>query len=526
MSKKKILIFGGGISGLTVAHECIQQGFEVHLYEKKRYCGGKAFGIKNDDGLHIEHSIRVYGSSYYHLFQTLREIPTANGKSVFDNLRDLPGIILTSWEDSSRNQLLPTTYATPKTRKLLILLRILRSWQINTREAIQFIRLSMDFAIRSDARKALLYSRKSFAEYVRLDSYSGAFQQFLTALLDITVAAKPYASADVILPLLNRMLFPSTVAGISSSMNVMNGPTNERFIDPWVTHLKSLGVQFHMTSSLDEVIIEAGRVTHVIVNKTESKQADAFVLALPYQHVSRLVPSLHLPRKSHREWSFSYQFYLRDVPPDLVTRQTFNLVLDSPWKLVYLIESEPLWKNVDFRPDVRGILSISLSNVDTPGLLTHKPLHACTDQEVQAELLHQIGFTHPDLIIDSRLDATVAYLPEAIYQQRQAEFIGWDSFPPNEHGYRWLTDSTLFIPEATDGSAISVETDLPNLFLAGEFIYTSYRIPTMEQANESGKLCTDSICRYFGRSYDKAGKKRPEPPFRSIRRIDQWLHRR
>ncbi|QDK77934.1 FAD-dependent oxidoreductase [Spirosoma sp. KCTC 42546] len=525
MARKKVLIVGGGISGLTVAHECIQQGFEVHVYERKSHCGGKAFGLKNEDGLHIEHSIRTYGAGYHHLFHTLKAIPAGDGKTVFDNLTALPGVLMTSRQDPSRNRLLPTTYATPKFRKLLVLLRILRSWQLNANEAIQFIRLSMDYALKSEERRATVYAGKSFADYVGLSTYSQPFQQFLTAFLDIIVAAKPYAAAEVILSLMNKIMFPNKVAGLLSTMNVMNGPTNDRFIDPWVTHLTMLGVQFHLNSSLDDVVVEAGQVSQVMINKTEVNKADAFVLAIPYQHLRRLVPDLQLSQKRHREWSFSYQFYLRAIPTDLRINQTFTLVLDSPWKLVYLIEAEPLWTNVDFRPDVRAILSVTLSNVNTPGLLTPKPLHQCTDEEVQAELLHQIGFAYPDLIVEARLDKTVAYIPETDYQQRKAEFMGWDSFPPNALGYRWLTESTLFIPEATNESPISVETHLPNLFLAGEFIYTSYRTPTMEQANESGKMCAASLCQYFGLIYAKADQKRPEPPFKRIRQIDRWLHR-
>ena len=524
--KKKVLIFGGGISGLTVAHECIRQGFEVHVYEKKNHFGGKAFGLKNEEGLHIEHSIRTYGAGYHHLFQTLNEIPVGNGKSVFNNLTALPGVLMTSQQDPSRNRLLPTTYATPKIRKLLVLLRILRNWQLNAGEAVQFIRLSMDYAIKCDARKTAVYRGKSFAEYVGLATYSQPFRQFLTAFLDIIVAAKPYASAEVILSLMNRIMFPNKVAGLLSTMNVMNGPTNERFIDPWVTYLQELGVHVHLNSSLDEVVIETGQIAHVTVNKTEQQTADAYVLAIPYQHLNRLVPSLGLPQKNHREWSFSYQFYLREIPSELLKNQTFTLVLDSPWKLIYLVESNPLWKDVALRPDAQGILSITLSNVNTPGLLTNKPLHQCTDDDVKAELLHQIGFKYPELIIEARLDATVAYIPEEQYQQYKEAFTGWDSFPPNAQGYRWLTESTLFIPEATDNSAISVKTCLPNLFLAGEFIYTSYRTPTMEQANESGKQCAASICQYFNRLYDRVDLKRPEPPFRSIRLIDKLLYRK
>lgn len=523
--EKKILIFGGGISGLTVAHECIHRGFEVHVYEKKSHFGGKAFGLKQEEGLHIEHSIRTYGANYHHLFQTLRSIPYGPGNSVFDNLTALPGVRMTSQQNPSRNLLLPTAFAVPKIRKLLVLLALLRRWQISLGESLQFIRLAMDYATKCEARKALVYAGKSFGDYVGLGTYSPQFQQFLTAFLDIIVAAKPYASAEVILSLLNKILFPNTSAGVSSTMNVMNGPTNERFIDPWVAYLQTLGVQFHLNSPLDEVIVENGRVAEVVIHQTEHLTAHAYVLAVPYQHVTRLVPSLRLPSKNHREWSFSYQFYLREVPAELLHHQTFTLVLDSPWKLICLIEAEPLWKRVDFRSDVKGILSVTLSNVHTPGRLTGKPLYQCTDEEVQAELLHQIGFAHADLIIDVRRDTTVAYIAEEAYQQRKEEFVGWAGFPPNAHGYRWLTESTLFVPEATDESTISTDTCLSNLFLAGEFVYTSYRTPTMEQANESGKLCTARLCQYFNVPYDRSQLNRPEPPFRSLRRLDSWFFR-
>jgi uncharacterized protein with NAD-binding domain and iron-sulfur cluster len=37
-----VIIFGGGISGLTTAHELIDKGYSVNLYEKDDYMGGMA----------------------------------------------------------------------------------------------------------------------------------------------------------------------------------------------------------------------------------------------------------------------------------------------------------------------------------------------------------------------------------------------------------------------------------------------------------------------------------------------------
>ncbi len=40
--KKRVAVFGAGVTGLTVAHELVERGFEVHVYEKDRVIGGMA----------------------------------------------------------------------------------------------------------------------------------------------------------------------------------------------------------------------------------------------------------------------------------------------------------------------------------------------------------------------------------------------------------------------------------------------------------------------------------------------------
>ncbi len=49
-SRPKVAIFGAGISGLTVAHNCIKRGFEVSVYDKELYTGGKCIGTVDEGG--------------------------------------------------------------------------------------------------------------------------------------------------------------------------------------------------------------------------------------------------------------------------------------------------------------------------------------------------------------------------------------------------------------------------------------------------------------------------------------------
>ena len=50
MSKKKVIILGGGVAGMSAAHELIERGFEVQVFEKKvQLPGGKARSVNVPD---------------------------------------------------------------------------------------------------------------------------------------------------------------------------------------------------------------------------------------------------------------------------------------------------------------------------------------------------------------------------------------------------------------------------------------------------------------------------------------------
>ena len=42
-----VYILGGGVAGLTAAHELAERGFDVVLFERHDICGGKARSMKN-----------------------------------------------------------------------------------------------------------------------------------------------------------------------------------------------------------------------------------------------------------------------------------------------------------------------------------------------------------------------------------------------------------------------------------------------------------------------------------------------
>src|SRR5688572_4996021 len=92
----RVIVLGGGVSGMSAAHELAERGFEVSVYELRATPGGKARSIeKRGTGsggrrdLPGEHGFRFFPGFYRHLPDTMRRIPYGDaGQSVYDNLVD------------------------------------------------------------------------------------------------------------------------------------------------------------------------------------------------------------------------------------------------------------------------------------------------------------------------------------------------------------------------------------------------------------------------------------------------------
>jgi len=63
-----VIIFGAGIAGLTVAHELLERGYNVTIYEKSDAVGGFAQSRRDKNYMPTEYSWRAYAPFYANLF--------------------------------------------------------------------------------------------------------------------------------------------------------------------------------------------------------------------------------------------------------------------------------------------------------------------------------------------------------------------------------------------------------------------------------------------------------------------------
>lgn len=90
----KIVILGGGVAGMSAAHELAERGFEVEVFEQNTVAGGKARSVEvpgtaqgGRPGYPGEHGFRFFPRFYKHVTDTMKRIPFGDGDAnVYGNL--------------------------------------------------------------------------------------------------------------------------------------------------------------------------------------------------------------------------------------------------------------------------------------------------------------------------------------------------------------------------------------------------------------------------------------------------------
>ena len=272
---------------------------------------------------------------------------------------------------------------------------------------------------------------------------------------------------------------------------VLNGPTSSQWIDPWVQHLRSLGVNFQVGKALSRLQPNGRHIASATVvgsnGVPESVVADWYVSAVPCEKLAAVLtadvialdPKLANVARLRTEWMNGLMFYLRERVD--VTKGHVNYV-DSGWGITSISE-EQFWKrSLTTYGDgtVRDCLSAIISDWSTPGNFNGKSARDCVPEEIAREAWAQIKAHLNDtgrVVDDAMLHSW--FLDPAIMNS------GTPAVANDEPLFIQDPGSWLRRPESV--------TQVDNLFLAGEWVKTDQNVTTMEGANEGGRQAANGV---------------------------------
>jgi uncharacterized protein with NAD-binding domain and iron-sulfur cluster len=531
-----VAVLGGGVGGLSAAHELAERGFDVTVYEAREEFGGKARSMpvpgSGTDGradLPAEHGFRFFPGFYRHLPDTMARIPHG-GRRAADHLVPATRILLA--QAGGRAELIAAARAPASLDDLAVLVRFAREFGtgvgIPPPELALFVERLLTLLTSCDERRLEQWELASWWDYMGAGGRTPAFQKFLADGLTRTlVAARAREiSARTGGLILAQILFDLTRAG-GRADRVLDAPTSEAWIDPWLEHLRARGVALRGGCEVAGIECDGRRIRRVTVQTAggvEPVVADLYVAALPVERLVLLLsPTLRAaePRLAalHRlvvRWMNGVMFYLdRDVP----LQHGHAIFIDSEWALTAISQAQ-FWPDIDLeqRGDgrVEGILSVDVSEWERPGRRTGKVAMACTPDEIRAEVWGQLT----DHIDDGSLQAS--------------NVVAWFLDPaiqfPNPTGATNL-EPLLINTAGSWADRPDAVTRIPNLFLAADFVRTHTDLATMEGANEAARRAVNGILVATGSRAPRCKLwELHEPPllapFRALDRVRWKLGRR
>ncbi|WP_342799971.1 FAD-dependent oxidoreductase [Nocardia sp. No.11] len=507
-----VAIFGAGIGGLTAAHELAERGFAVTVYDRKEL-GGKSrtipmagTGAGGRAALPGEHGARGFTSFYHHVHDTMRRIPVpGTRKTVYDNL--IPFSVTDPRYPRSGNlpdgfplmfgfYFDPAEALTPRGLQRILTEVFMKNDLVPLPEAIHMAGRVVTYLTSSEERRFGQWEYVSWWDFIGAGTRSAQFQALAaTGLTRALVAAKEYVASTRTMGNMMEGFFIALMRELTGGpkvYEVLNGPTNQAWLDPWIALLEDMGVRFRPGEALEELVVADGRIGGARIRGAHGGstriEADWYVCAVPTDRaralwtpeLRELDPALGRMDALNLDWMNGMQMF---VSEQLDLGKGYNIYLDAPWRLTSYTQ-RAFW-DVDY-PAVYGDgavadgLTIDIADWDTPGILFGKPAKYCTHEEIYQETWAQLTAALND---DGRIQ-----LPDGIVRAWMIDpGIVWT-------GSENTNDEPLLVN--TIGSwdnRPTARTRVPNLFLAADYVQTNFDLATMEGANEAGRSAANAL---------------------------------
>jgi uncharacterized protein with NAD-binding domain and iron-sulfur cluster len=519
-----VAILGGGVAGLTAAHELAERGFAVDVYESKPVLGGKARSIPVPDSassdrlaLPGEHGFRFFPGFYKHVIDTMRRIPYGSRGSAYDNLQVATRMLLARAGQTEITWVARSPANLEDLRDFIM--ELFTPFGVATDEVLFFVNRLLQVATSCPERRLAEYENSTWWNFIDAPHKSKAYQAYLgQGVTRSLVAMRAEESSTRTVGLTQLQLLYGLISPGGIFDRLLSGPTSDVWISPWADYLGKLGVRFHTASRVSQIQTDGHRVTGAIVNGAPVT-ADFYIAALPVEimaslltdDLKRAAPSMARLGQLKTRWMNGIQFYLAKDEP-LVHGHT--IYLDSPWALTSISQRQ-FWTNIDFSRfgdgRVRGILSVDISDWEAPGVLYGKPARECSAEEIKeetwAQLKQHLNVNGANAIEDSNLLSW--FLDPDIQFPNAGNATNAEPLLINTAG------SLQYRPEA--------QVELKNFFVASDYVRTYTDIACMEAANEAARRAVNCLLPAAGSTAAPAQLwPLEEPPFlKPLQEIDR-----
>jgi hypothetical protein len=492
---EEVIIIGGGIAGLTAAHELLLQNYKVTLLERNADVGGIARTYQNEKNktCPYEYSWRAFGSWYQNVYQLMKQIPYNNHETVYDKLTILQGGKKTCDKKIPEYQ---NTFS-----------------KLPYSDILKTMPLLIQYVSSCDERNIRNFSGIGLRDYIKEKKASTKAENLIGKIVG------PYLGFDYHNASVYDLLYGFEMMANNSdsqyNFNILSLPTNHAWFEPWIRFLQKKGLKCYTQTEVKSIHLndEGTQIKNIVVNQKSSQTSQkTFTLSSKYYvnctgpevlaklfqpYLTRRISSplrnwigkIEKVAQNGRQIQMSIYYYL-DKKIYLDNANTLAYLPNTPW-LLMVLSTGHIWGDNYLskycKPGIKEVMAVGICEPYVAGELIKKPWSQCSREEIKKEawyqLIHDKDFVNNICIEDNTPLRDVKVL----------EFTMWDSYiykngSIDTYEPKWANNvnTRQYRPEPV--------SPLSNLFIGGSYTNTSTGIFSMESAAESGKRAALALC--------------------------------
>ncbi|MFA6472855.1 MAG: FAD-dependent oxidoreductase [Candidatus Latescibacterota bacterium] len=495
---KSVVIFGAGISGLSAAHELVQLGYAVSVYEALDQPGGffRSSRIRQNN-MPVEYSWHGMGPWYHNAFDLMREIPFSEKGNIYDLALSRP-LDFGIFPDTGKAQFydkglksIPKMFNMSKWEFIKWSYLMLKTWTSNNRSKIEYDKLNAAQAWKPLLKdKAYKTWRSCFGPWIGSD----------WSKVSLHTAGEFFRKQLITKPIHRHEADQDGSAwaqGAGIGWLLFKGPSSEYWFDPWVKYLEEKGVKFHWGKALTKLEFDGTSIVSASCGG-ERIQGDIYILAInPFVTADILTETPALERQEqlklfkpliqggpHIQVSFRLAFSEKIKFP---RKRTAAVISDSEFNLTLFAEEQAWDRDVDLGQDIKSLWTGTSCISSVPGRIYGKPVDKCTKEEFIEEVKAQIFScgSLDELIKKANNGRGLKEFPIIKTEVWHEWVFSREGIKPLQPKWVNATNTQAYLP--------TQRTPVSNLFLAGAHTRIQAQVWSIEGAVESGRRAAKAI---------------------------------
>lgn len=456
--KKNIVVIGAGWAGLGATYHLVKQGYDVTLLEASPYAGGLVAGWKTPQGRSVEAGIHGFWYPYENIFRLVRELKLYPFTPYTRSNQYSPYGLETSSPIFQEKPLLPTplgTFLYPDFYRL--------PW-LDRASALPLMYALLDFDNSQEAweRYDKVTARELFKQYgVSERLYKDSFEPML--LVGLFAPGEQCSAAAAL-----GMLYYFILAH-QANFDVMwcRGTVGEMIFQPWIEKIEELGGKVLTNKRVTDIVIDTEGKANAVICGEEVFEAEAVISGVSISGMKKIVNSSPNLSK-YQEFRNLQNLSSIDV---LAVRLWFDkrINIPLPSNACFGFDNTTGWTFFDlntlhdkYKDEAGSVIEVDFYHANQLLSMSDERIL----QKVHQDLTTCIGdFANAEII-----DYSIVRVPQGV---------------------------THFFPGSYQ-HLLKVNTSIPNLFMAGDWIITDHGSWSQEKALVTGLESANETIKYFG----------------------------